>query len=257
MKKYLFLFPIFIIVLLAMRSKGGSPTLLNEPLKIGVLTPYQPYATLNGQGKLQGFDIAIAREIGKRLRKEIIFQDMPLASLLLALQQNKLDMVLSGLSITQERQQAMTMLYYYGEPVYTFPLLFWKEKPAAVKSLADVATLPNAVVCVEAGSAQEQFIKKEYPNLELSYLPAIADIVMALKYNKATAALIDPETLPSIQRLAPELVAVEVELPVQFQSQGVGVAINSKNRALSQQVSLVIEQMDQDGTIAQYAAEWF
>jgi ABC-type amino acid transport substrate-binding protein len=257
MKLYLLLLSFLVIAFFTFRIRQARTAPMSPTLTIGIMTPYFPYATLSDSGELEGFDIAVAQELSKRLNRSLVFEDMPLASLLLALKQNKVDLVLSGLSITAEREQALNMIYYYGEPVCTFPLLFWQQKPAEIETLADLAIQPDTVVCVEPGSAQEKFIKTTYPELSLSYVPAIADIVMALKYGKAKAALIDPEILPALLKKAPELVTLDVELPPAFQSRGVGIGINKTNQQLTQEIEHCIKQMQEDGTLQRLAAEWF
>ena len=224
-------------------------------LIVGIIAGYAPFAILDNDGNIEGFDIDIARIIAKKLNKNLVLQDMSLSALLVALQQNKIDMVLTGLSITEERLKKIAMIHYQGEPVTTYPLVFWKEVPQDVSSIEDLITNKNVTICVEPGSTQEKFLL-QFPSLTLCQSGAISEIILNLKYQKAQAALLDPDVYPTFKKQTPELTEINVPLPKAFQSTGVGIGINRNNDYLIKKVSTIITELKNNGTIAKLQDKW-
>lgn len=230
----------------------------SDTLTIGVIIGYEPFAVLSNSGELIGFDIDVAQELGKALGKKIVFQDMSLAALLIALEQNKIAMVMSSLSITKEREDTYTMIHYYGEPTTQFPLVFWNDTPQtlpAIKTMAELAAITTMPIIVEPGSSQEKLVL-DSPSILAKPLSTVTDIVLDLKYKKSYAALLDPEIVPTLQRQNKELQSLLIDVPLQYQSKGAGIAVNKNNSALSQQVSAAIKTLQQNGTIRALENKW-
>lgn len=234
-------------------SQPSSDTLI-----VGIMSGYAPYALTTDAGGFEGFDIDVANQIAEKLNKKIEFKDMGLAALLVALQQGSIDLLISGLCITQERLEAMDMIYYQGQPTTQFPLVFWNQIPDGINSLDDILQKnPSAVICAEPGSAQEKFLLEQYPTLTLKSLSSMNDIVMDLKYGKSYAAFLDPEIVPTLKKNNPELVSLSISLPKKFQTSGCGIAINKKNKDLRDAVIAIIQELNNDGTLAALESKWF
>lgn len=240
-------------VLLEFRSTKKSDS---GHLIVGVMSGYPPYAQFDEGGNLIGFDIDVANKIAQKLNKELELKDMSLGALLTALQQNKVDLILSGLCITTERKKKLSMIYYQGKPTTTYPLVFWQKIPESIKALEDLKNYPNAVVCVEPGSSQERFLLT-CDFLTLRHISNPIDLVMDLKYGKSLAALFDPTVLPLFAQKNPELKVLEVPLPLEYQSEGCGIAINKNNDELSAKIELIINELKKDGTLDSLEQKWF
>lgn len=228
----------------------------NDQLIVGVMSGYPPFAQLDEVGNLIGFDIDVATLIAQKLKKQLVIKDMNLAALLISLQQNKIDLILSGLCITQERQDRMAMIYYQGKPRTTYPLVFWNKIPENITKMDDLKKYPDAIICVEPGSSQEKFLLSFY-FLTTRQISNPIDIVMDLKYGKSLAAILDPDIVPSLQKKNPELKILDVALPLEFQSKGYGIALNKGNKDLVQKVTAIIEELKNDGTLATLEQKWF
>lgn len=249
----LFFSIIFLSVYLSYYPKPSR--LSSDPLNVGIIVGYAPFAMLDDKAELEGFDISLAQEIAKRMGREIVFKDMSLSGLLIALEQNKIDLVLTGLSITAERAQKIAFVHYQGDPTTSFPLVFWQNIPEQVHSFSDFLKQPNLSICVEPGSIQEKFLL-QYPDITVHQIHSMSDIVLHLKYGKATAALLDPDTFPSLKQKSPELTALLVPVPKAYQSNGIGIGINKTNLKLAQAVKSIVNSLKQDGTIAALECTW-
>src|SRR5690606_29652193 len=87
----------------------------NQILIVGTNPKYPPYESIDAQGNVQGFDIDLGRALAHKLGKKIEIRELSFDALILALKQGKIDIILSGMSITSSRQKEIIMLPYQGE----------------------------------------------------------------------------------------------------------------------------------------------
>lgn len=88
-------------------------------LLIGVSGDYPPfefYKMIDGKEVLVGFDIMLGEKIAEELGVEVEFKNMDFNALVGALQARQVDMVISGMSPTEERMEQIdfTDIYYCG-----------------------------------------------------------------------------------------------------------------------------------------------
>jgi arginine transport system substrate-binding protein len=233
---------------------GFTPYLSANDLIVGTTSAYAPFVSLNEQGEYVGFDIDVANEIGKKLNRQVVIKDLgSMPSLLLALKQNKVDMVIWAIS--KDRQKQMEMVYYQGEKVTSLPLLFWKNIPENISSLSDMANSPKSIIAVEAGSFQDSFLRS-VPGLSLKQVDKVMDAILELKYGKSQATMIDPSLLAITTKQFPELIIMDVPLPESEQSFGNGICINRKNNSLAEDVRKAIGELREEGKIAELEKKW-
>lgn len=227
-----------------------------KPLVVGTTTGYAPYVSLNAEGKYEGFDIDFANLLAQKLGREIAIQDFgSMPSLMMALKQDKADMLIWAISITKERMEKLEMVYYQGATIDTTPFLFWGKIPEGIQSISDIEKISNNVVCVEAGSSQEDIVKA-FPKLTLKYVDKVLDIVMDLKYGKCLTTTIDPGLIPGYVKKHPQLKVVNLPIPENLKIYGNGVAINKKNQELAAQVRQAVAELTTEGKIAELEKKW-
>jgi len=227
-----------------------------KDLVVGTTSGYAPYVSINTDGEYEGFDIDIAKALADKLGRRLVIKDFgSMPALILAIKQNKADVLIWSISITQERQKQMTMIYYQGEKTTSLPLLFWGGIPDNIKSLEDMATNPNAVISVEAGSFQENVLLS-VARLTLKQVDKVSDAILELKYGKSQAALVDNSQKISYMERFPKLKSLTINLPESKQSMGNGICLNSKNGDLIVAIQKAVNELFKEGTIANLEAKW-
>ncbi|NNM44221.1 MAG: transporter substrate-binding domain-containing protein [Chlamydiae bacterium] len=252
-KKLLFLcIPFFLI----MKTFAESPpNQENKPLVVGTTSGYAPYVSLDAKGQYEGFDIDLAELLAKKLNRKLVIKDCgSMPSLMISLQQGKVDVLIWAISITNERMKNIEMVYYQGEKVVEMPVLFWGKAPD-IKSLEDLGKDPKKAVCVEAGSYQESVLKG-IPNINLKFTDSVSGALMEIKYGKSFAMMIDPSLLPRITAQHPEVRVVNIPLPPEEHSLGNGICISKANQELANEVRKAIEELTLEGEIAQLEKKW-
>lgn len=252
------LFIILTLTLASMLILSSCSTQQNNSneLVVGTCAGFPPYEILANNGDIIGFDIDVMQKIAEKLNKQLIIKDMAFDALLVALKQNKIDAIIAGISITQSRLAEISMVHYHGKPIKTLPILFWKEIPAGVKTIADLATQPNKTVCAQVGTIQEEILSK-YTYLDIKNLENIPDLILDIKHSKSIAAVVEPMVVAALQEQMPEIKTLELELKPDEQDMGHGIGINKNNKTLFTAISTIISQLKKDTILEKLEQAWF
>src|SRR5579871_2273336 len=123
------------------------------PLHTGIDATFAPHAFPNLSGGYQGFNIDLANEIAKRLKRKIVIDYGQYSGLLPALQAGTYDFLAAPTTVTKER--AENMLFTEGYLNTDFQFLI-KKGSAKVEKLED---LKDKVVSVNKGSAYDAWAR--------------------------------------------------------------------------------------------------
>lgn len=227
-----------------------------EPLVVGTTSGYAPYVSLDEKGQYEGFDIDFADALAKKLNRKLVIKDFgSMPALLLALKQEKADLLLWAISITDERSKKMEMIYYQGEKVTEMPFLFWKKIPENITSIEDLGKDPKLVVSVEAGSFQEGVLKK-FPAVRSKQVEKITDAIMEIRFGKSTAAMADPSLVSKLTSQYPEIKVLYLPLKPEDFALGNGICINKKNSKLAEKVKKATDQLISEGRVKDLEKKW-
>jgi len=224
---------------------------------VGTSSGYAPFVSLNKKGTYEGFDIDFAHALAKKMNKKLILKDLgSMNSLMVALNQKKIDVIIWAISITQDRMKNLTLIHYQGKKETKYPIIFWKKIPEIFsENIESLCKTPKDFVCVEAGSAQEDILKS-YSKLNIRYIEKITDGIMEIKYGKSIATICDTSLLPNLCKQNPELIVQYLDLPPSQIINGFGLAIKKTNKKLSDQVSKAVDELKKDKTISILEKKW-
>ena len=78
---------------------------------------FPPYEMVADDGSFEGIDVEVAGAIAEKLGLELVVDDMDFDAALLAVQQNKSDIVMAGVTVTEDRQLVMNFSDSYATGV--------------------------------------------------------------------------------------------------------------------------------------------
>lgn len=223
-----------------------------QKLVVGIEAGYAPYALRDASGRIVGLDLDVAQAIADRLGKELIISEMAWDALIVALKQGKIDLWMSGVSITPEREKHMVMVPYLHQ-ADELTLLFWRRCPQEVKGIGDLVGM--GLVAVQMGTPLEIWLRQQ-EGVEIKSVEAISDMIMALKYGKIVAGLIDSLPAQVLQAQVPELIALSVPIAPEQASHAVGIGIASENEELVRSIQTAVIQLTEEGTLTAIEAKW-
>lgn len=243
-----------IVALLMAPGCTNNRSCQNErSLTVGIASGYAPFVSLNEQGEYEGFDIDVITAVAEKTDRKLNLIDLgSMASLFMALNQGSIDIIIWGLSITQERCTKVAMINYQGETIASYPLLFWNAIPENIRSIDD---MQNITICVEPGSAQESALHA-YPFINKFYTEKIDDALLNIQFGKADAALVEPAIARKFIRRYPEIKTLGLPLPPDQREQGIGIALKKENTQLIEELTRAINELKQENRITKLATKW-
>jgi polar amino acid transport system substrate-binding protein len=90
-----------------------QPPATGEILRIGVSATREPFNFVDKNGQITGHDGELARIIGARLERPIEFSNMKFMGLIPALQSGKVDIIVTGMTATEERKKLVSFTQPY------------------------------------------------------------------------------------------------------------------------------------------------
>ena len=219
-------------------------------LTIGTSADYPPYEfhkEINGKDTIVGFDMMIAEEIAKDLGVKLEIKDMKFDGLLGALKSKNIDMVIAGMTPTEERKKAVDFsdTYYNGGNV----ILVKKENLDKYKTIQD---LKDAKIGVQKASLQEGIAKDVIQAKNIKSLSKIADIVVELENGNVDAVVISKETTKGYLKQYQDIATGNVDLG-ESSAEGSAIAVSkSTDKALLSEVNKVLTKLNKEGKIEDF-----
>ncbi|HRQ36671.1 MAG TPA: transporter substrate-binding domain-containing protein [Chloroflexota bacterium] len=127
----------------------------NGRILVGTSADYPPFEFYNTNFQLDGFDIALMREIGQRLGLTIEFRDMAFDGLGNALELNNIDVAAAAITVTENRDQFVDFsnTYFISEDA----LLANATSP--INSIDNASQITNQRVGVQRGTVYDRWIQ--------------------------------------------------------------------------------------------------
>ncbi len=249
MKKRLYLLMLFIAsiaILLGCTGDAAEKKEEKQVIKMATSADFKPFEFFDEEGNIVGFDIDLAKLIAEELGYELEIEDMNFDGLIGALQANRVDMVLAGMSATEERAQNVDFSVEYhrsGE-------MFLTTKDEAIGSLED---LQGKIVGVQLGTIQEEgadTLSEEY-GFEVKKIDSANVLIQELITGRIDVAYLDKEVATGFME---EHDLTGFDDPTTA-SPGMAIAF-PKGSELKEKVDQVLQQFIEDGTLDELKEKW-
>lgn len=251
MKKFGLLITLILTLVLAAcgqnnESGNGEAGEDKKVLTMGTSADFAPFESRNTSGEVEGFDIDLAKYIADELGYELKIEDMKFDGLIGALQANRVDLVLSGMSATEKRAQNVdfsTQYHHSGE-------MFITLKDSEVTTLEQ---LEGKTVGVQLGTIQEEGARKlqETVNFEIKAIDNATILIQELLSNRIDVAYLDKSVATGYIN---EQGLTGFDDPT-TSSPGMAVAF-PKGSELVDEVNQVLKEMDENGKLEELKAKW-
>ena len=126
---------------------------LARPYVVGTDAAYAPFESQNEKGEIVGFDIDVVRAIASQAGIEVKFVNTPWEGIFNALAQGDRDLLVSSITITDERRQSMD----FSEPYFDAYQLIAVRGDSKVARFDDLKALK---VGVQTGTTGDEAISK-------------------------------------------------------------------------------------------------
>jgi polar amino acid transport system substrate-binding protein len=120
---------------------------------VGTDAAYAPFESQNEKGEIVGFDIEVVQAAAKKAGIEVKFVNTPWEGIFNALGQGDRDMVVSAVTITEERKGTMD----FSDPYFDAQQLIAVKESSKITKFAD---LKKAKVGVQTGTTGDEAVTK-------------------------------------------------------------------------------------------------
>lgn len=157
-------------------------------LRVGFEAGYLPFEMADKKGNFIGFDIDMAKEMAKAMGVKFVPVNTAWDGIIPALVTKKFDIIMSGMTITQERNLKIN----FADPyiIVGQTILLKKEHEGKVKSYKDLND-PKFIVTSKLGTTGEQAIKRLIPKATYKSFGVESEAALEVLTGKADATVYD------------------------------------------------------------------
>ena len=227
-------------------------TTVNEgKLTMGTNAAFPPYEFYEGSN-IVGIDAEIAGAIADKLGLELVIEDMEFDAIITAVQTGKIDIGLAGMTVTDERKEAVNFTSSYATGVQV--VIVAEDSPIA--SVDDLfAEGASHVIGVQRNTTGDLYTTWDLEDEGLATIDRYskgAEAVMALKTGKVDCVVIDNEPAKAFVAENEGLKILDTEYAVEEYA----AAVSKNNEALLTAIDTALQELIADGTVAEIIAKY-
>lgn len=237
---------------------GGALALSAQAadLKVAIDPTYEPFTYKTADGKPTGFDVDIANAICAQIKRNCVFVEQVWDSMIPGLQARKYDVVVSSLSITDERKRVID----FSDRYYKTPSAIVVKKGTAY---ANPASLKGKRIGVLKGSTQEKWAMGELKPAGVTVVPYEAQDQVYLDINagRLDGTVADKVEVHGGFLRKPEGKDFGYVGPDQYETKyygdGIGIGMRKGQKDLKDQINQAIKTIRSNGTYSTIAKKYF
>jgi polar amino acid transport system substrate-binding protein len=231
-----------IILTTALLALTAGASFAEGTVRIGTEGAYEPYNYIDqATGELTGFEIELGNELCKRAELTCEFVQNAWDSIIPNLQSGNYDLIMAGMSITDERDAVIDFSQNYYPPASSAYMGLTADANTAGTIAAQTGTIQAAYIA-ESGATLLEFATAD-------------ETVAAVKNGEADAVFADKDYLsPIAADSAGGLVLLANEVAL---GGGVGIGMRETDTELKDKLNTAIQSMKDDGSLNTLISKWF
>ena len=268
----------FILTLIAVSMLSITTMSNAKTIKIGTEGAYPPWNNLNSAGELEGAAIDFGNEACKRMGVDCEWVPQEWDGIIPALINGKYDIIIAGMSITEERKEKVNFTNGYMTDGARFAVLKGSglenlkisgmdkvnlnnaggKEQAAIGQL--IAAMNDKTVCVQSATIHQNFLEKHMSGaVKVKLYQSVDDTNLDLIAGRCDAILADVGSTI-------DYMATDVGANVSFTGptfsggvfgDGVGGAVRKADTDILEMWNKVIAEMTADGSLSEITKKWF
>jgi polar amino acid transport system substrate-binding protein len=221
---------------------AGCMAMAQDVVRMGTEGAYPPYNFINDAGEVDGFERELGDELCKRAELSCEWVTNEWDSIIPNLVSGNYDVIIAGMSITDERDQVIDFTQDYYPPT-----------ASAFVAASDDVDVTTGTISAQVSTIQAGYIAGTGATLLEFANPD--ETIAAVRNGEADAVFADYDyLLPVVEASGGELVFVGERIPL---GGGVGMGIRETDTALRDKFDAGITAMKADGTLNELLKKWF
>ena len=249
-----------------------------KSIRIGTEGAYPPWNNINSAGDLEGAEIDFGNEACKRMGADCEWITQDWDGIIPALLNGKYDIIIAGMSITEERKQKVNFTNGYMTDGARFAVL--KDSGLADLSIAGmnkvnlnnaggkeqaaigqlIAAMSGKTVCVQSSTIHQNFLEKHMAGaVETRLYQTVDDHNLDLATGRCDAILADVGSIIDFMETdgGVNIAFTGPTFSGGVFGDGVGGAVRKEDTDILEMWNKAIAEMSADGTTAKITKQWF
>jgi octopine/nopaline transport system substrate-binding protein len=247
----------------------------SDKIRIGTEGAYPPWNSKDASGKLIGFEVELAWSLCRYMEKQCVIVEQDWDGMIPALIMRKFDAIMAGMSITAERQKAISFSQGYADEVASLAVmkgsslegmdtpeginltLGGSDVKKALKTLT--GALAGKTVCVQTATIHQNFLESgDVGKINLRTYKTQDEVNLDLASGRCDAALAAAVAFTDYaEKSGKSVVLVGPTFSGGAFGNGVGVGIRKDDTELLKAFNKAIEKARKNGDISRIATKWF
>jgi len=232
-------------------AAGAVPDLGGRTIRVATDATYPPFELLDANKNLIGYDIDLMNEICTLAKCTADIKSTAWDGIFPALQKGDYDAVISGVTITAERDKTMDFSDSYIE---VGQVLLVRADEDRIKSVDDMA---DKSVAVQKGTTNDEAasaFQKEGKIKDVKRFPTFDLAVRSLLNKDVDAVLIDNTSASGYMGTNPDKLKVTGE---KITSEGLGIVVREGDKELQGAFNAALKVLRENGTMERLYQKWF
>ena len=237
-------------------ATANSPVLdrivMNGELVVGTAASMPPLNMTTKDGEIIGMEIDLAKAMAESMGVKLRLEAMQFHELLPALEAGRIDMILSGMTITPQRNMKVAFVGPYfksGKAILTkLPSMAQAQTPEDVND-------PRKSIVTLRGSTSEQFVKDNLHKVRLVSANSYDEAVDMVIKGKVDALFADYTICVVTIFRYPEEELLTVVSPLTYEP--LGIALPANDPLFVNWVDNYLTTLEDSGALEELTWEWF
>ena len=199
---------------------------------------FPPYEMTTDSGDFEGIDIDVAAAIAEKLGLELQVDDMDFDAALLAAQSGKSDMVMAGVTVTDERQKVMDFSDTYAEGIQSIIV----PEDSDIASADDLA---GKIIGTQRGTTGYIYCTDDFGDENVMAYDNGLTAVQALNNGQVDAVVIDNAPAKEFVAANPGLKILDTA----YAQEDYAIGVAKGNTELLNAINGALEELQADGTL--------
>lgn len=245
-----------LIMTCALTACGGKDDMKKDSkdtLVVGLDDTFAPMGFRDAKGKLVGFDIDMAKAVGKKLNMKVDFKAIDWDSKEMELKSGSIDCVWNGMSVTPERKEKMALSAKYLDNKIVVMAL--NSSDIDVK---DSSELANLKIGTQVDSSALAMIKadKNYKSFadNVSEYDTYDDAIMDLRAGRVDVIVVDQVLGEYANK---NLDGIMKKCEFSFGNDYYVIGFEKSNTKMRDKVNKALKELIDDGTASEISKKWF
>ena len=228
-----------------------------KKVRIGTEGAYPPFNYFDAAGKLQGFDVDIAKALCEKMKVECEFIAQDWDGIIPALLAKKYDAIVASMSITEERKQKVDFTNKY----YDTPRRFVIRKDGGITDVSWEA-MKGKAIGAQSATIHANYLEEFYNDSDIKLYATQDEANADLAAGRLDAVLADSVvmwewTTKTEDGKCCDFIGENIVEPQRIWGEGAGIAVRKEDDDLKEMFNKAIEEIREDGTYQKINDKYF